>query len=89
MPNKSSVCPHSIERQEMQRTVPLPFHFAYNKSYQDPLKSSPSDSNINSSRPLALLLETRPRAGRPLRKAEGLYHQPLPWAASPWPALGS
>lgn len=89
MPNKSSVCPHSIVRQEMQRTVPLPFHFAYNKSYQGPLKGSPSDSNINSSRPLALLLGTRPRGGRPRWEAEGLCHQPLPRAATPRPALGS
>lgn len=51
---------------------PYLFRFAYNKSYQGPLKGSPSDSNINSSRPRELFLGTRPNAGRPAWDAGGL-----------------
>lgn len=87
MPNQSSVCPHSIERQEMQRTVPYLFHFAYNKSYQDPRKGSCSDSNINSLRPLELFPGTRPKGagtfGMLIAFATSPFHeqpfQDLPW----------
>lgn len=87
MPNKSSVCPHSIERQEMQRTVPYLFHFAYNKTYWDLLEGSPSDSNINSSRPLELFPGTRLKGACPfgmlIAFATSTFHgqtfRDLPW----------
>ena len=66
---------------------PYLFHFEYNKSYQDPLKGSPSDSSINSSRPLELFPGTRPKGGcqKPGRNS------PCPCRGQPLPglALGS
>lgn len=91
MPNQSSVCPHSIERQEMPRTVLYLFHFAYNKSYWDLWEGSPSDSNINSSRPLELFPGTRPKGkgtfGMLMAFTTSTYHgqtfQDFPWEGGP------
>lgn len=55
MPNKSSVCPHSIEKQEMQRTTRyLSCCFAYNKKYQKGQRP-PAEGNTNSARLLELV----------------------------------
>ena len=77
-----------LRGRKCQEQSPYLFHFEYNKSYQDPLKGSPSDSSINSSRPLELFPGTRPTGGRHVWDADCLCCLPLQWAASPWAGPG-
>lgn len=54
MPNKSSVCPHSIEKQEMQRNDQVPFPlFCMQQEVSE--EAAPTEGDINSAGLLELV----------------------------------